>query len=208
MSFYDRLKEERIVVILRDVPDEHLLAVADALYTGGIRLLEITMNTEGAAQQIESLSREFDGKLLVGAGTVLDKEIAETALRAGAKYFITPNLDVEVLDFGRENQVDVLPGVMTPSEIVMAHRAGARMVKLFPTKSLGLDYFKELQGPLRHIPMVAVGGVTLQNVKEFLAAGAVGIGIGGSILNQEAMRKGNYHVIREKARAFVEAVKE
>ncbi|RXT07990.1 bifunctional 4-hydroxy-2-oxoglutarate aldolase/2-dehydro-3-deoxy-phosphogluconate aldolase [Ammoniphilus sp. CFH 90114] len=208
MSFYDRLKEERIVVILRDVPDEHLLAVADALYTGGIRLLEITMNTEGAAQQIESLSREFDGKLLVGAGTVLDKEIAETALRAGAKYLITPNLDVEVLDFGRENQVDVLPGVMTPSEIVMAHRAGARMVKLFPTKSLGLDYFKELQGPLRHIPMVAVGGVTLQNAKEFLAAGAVGIGIGGSILNQEAMRKGNYHVIREKARAFVEAVKE
>ncbi|WP_134701825.1 bifunctional 4-hydroxy-2-oxoglutarate aldolase/2-dehydro-3-deoxy-phosphogluconate aldolase [Ammoniphilus sp. YIM 78166] len=207
-QFYEQLKKERIVMILRDVPDSHLHAVTEALYQGGIRLLEITMNTPGASQQISSLSKQYEGKLLIGAGTVLDLEIARVAYEAGASYFVTPNVDEEVLAYAKERDLDVLPGVMTPSEIVRAYRSGAEMVKLFPMKSLGLEYFKELQGPLRHIPMIAVGGVTLDNVSDFLAAGAIGIGIGGSIIDKEAIARGEYHVLTEKAKAFVHAVQQ
>ncbi len=206
-DFYQRLKEERLVVILRDIADDQIIPVAEALYQGGIRLLEITMNTEGAVHQITQLSRLFQDKMMIGAGTVWDTETAQAAIEAGAAYLITPNLDEEVIAYGKNQQIDVLPGVMTPTEIVRAYRAGAAMVKLFPFGSLGVRYLRELQGPLRHISMVAVGGITLDNIKEVFAAGAAGIGIGGSVLDQEAMRKGEYHVLSDKARKFVEAVK-
>jgi 2-dehydro-3-deoxyphosphogluconate aldolase / (4S)-4-hydroxy-2-oxoglutarate aldolase len=207
LGFYDWMKEHRLVAIVRGIDRSNIIHTAEALYTGGLRLLEVTLNTPEAPQMISELRASFNGELLIGAGTVLNKKMAEEAYSAGAQYFITPNLNEEVIHYGLERGIDVLPGVMTPTEIVKAYNAGAGMVKVFPTGSLGSNYLKELQGPLGHIPMVAVGEVTLENLKSFFQAGAVGIGVGSSLINKEAVRQGNYEVLTMLAGAYIGTIK-
>jgi 2-dehydro-3-deoxyphosphogluconate aldolase/(4S)-4-hydroxy-2-oxoglutarate aldolase len=207
MSFYDKLKEHKLVVIIRGISKKQLIPVTEALHNGGVKLIEITMNTDGAEDMIEQLDKEFSGQVLVGAGTVLDVEMAEKAVSAGAKYLITPNLDSDVIQFGIRNGIDVLPGVMTPTEIIQAYKAGAEMVKVFPSASIGLQYIKELQGPLSHIPMVAVGGVNAANVQEYLKAGVAGVGVGGSLVDKDALRLQDYGKIQDLAYTLVKAIK-
>ncbi|MGN7299912.1 bifunctional 4-hydroxy-2-oxoglutarate aldolase/2-dehydro-3-deoxy-phosphogluconate aldolase [Ferdinandcohnia sp. SAFN-114] len=207
MDFYEAVKQHKIIAIVRGVNKEDILPLTESLYNGGIRLIEVTMNTTDASEMISMVKREFGNKILVGAGTVVDLESAEKAYEAGAAYFITPNTDREVIDYALQKGVGILPGVMTPSEIVQAYNAGAKMVKVFPTSSLGSTYIKELQGPLSHIPMVAVGGVTVDTVADYINAGAVGFGIGGSLIDKEAIRKGDFDSITQKAAMFFEKCK-
>lgn len=208
MNLVNLIKERRLVAILRGVDGERIHLTAEALYLGGIRLLEVTMNTEGATKQIASLVESYEGKLIVGAGTVLNVGMAEQAIAAGASYLITPNMDDRVIKYGLQHGVDVLPGVMTVTEIVRAFETGASMVKLYPAGSLGIGYLKELQGPISHIPIVAVGGVTLDNIKSFMQAGAIGVGVGGSLLDRKALAEGNYESLTDRAKQFIQAVKD
>ncbi|WP_458413267.1 bifunctional 4-hydroxy-2-oxoglutarate aldolase/2-dehydro-3-deoxy-phosphogluconate aldolase [Schinkia sp. CFF1] len=208
MSLYNMVKESYVIAIIRGVEKKDIIPVAEALYNGGIKLVEITMNTNGAPEMISLLNEKFGGRLYIGAGTVLDVEGARKAQDAGAKYFITPNVDEEVIRFALENNIDILPGVMTPTEVVNAYKVGVKMVKVFPTSILGSNYIKELQGPLSHIPMVAVGGVRPENVADFIRVGAVGVGVGGSLIDKGAINAGNFEIITKKAQILLQKIKE
>ncbi|MGM0883377.1 MAG: bifunctional 4-hydroxy-2-oxoglutarate aldolase/2-dehydro-3-deoxy-phosphogluconate aldolase [Bacillota bacterium] len=201
------LLQHKIVAILRGIEDRHADDTAQALIDGGIHMMEITMNTEGAAVMIERWRTKFDGKAAVGAGTVTDVELAEQAVAAGAQFLISPNLDEEVIAYGRERGLSVWPGVMTPTEIVKAWKAGADAVKIFPMGTLGVGYLKEIRGPLNDIPMMATGGVDLHNIADYFKAGANAVGMGGKLVNLEWVREGKFDQVTERARQFADAVR-
>lgn len=202
-----QLRKERIVAIFRGYDGEAADRAAQALVDGGIRLMEVTMNTAGALGTIGRWRERFDGAAVIGAGTVLDLAMAKEAVAAGALYLISPNLDEAVIAYGAERGVSVWPGVMTPTEIVRAWKAGAEAVKIFPMASLGLQYLTEVRGPLNHIPMIATGGVDLQNITAFFQAGAAAVGMGSKLLNAEWLKAGDYEQVTARAREYVELVK-
>ncbi|WP_054023339.1 bifunctional 4-hydroxy-2-oxoglutarate aldolase/2-dehydro-3-deoxy-phosphogluconate aldolase [Bacillus sp. FJAT-28004] len=201
------LLEHKIVAILRGIEDRHADATAQALIDGGIHMMEITMNTDGAAAMIDRWRTKFDGKAAVGAGTVTDVALAKQAAEAGAQYLISPNLDEEVIAYGREHGLSVWPGVMTPTEIVKAWKAGADAVKIFPMGTLGIGYLQEIRGPLNDIPMIATGGVDLHNIADYFKAGANAVGMGSKLVNMEWIREGKFAQVTERARQFVEIVR-
>lgn len=201
------LLQHKIVAILRGIEDRHADAAAQALIDGGIYMMEITMNTDGAAAMINRWRTKFDGKAAVGAGTITDVALAEQAVAAGAQFLISPNLDEEVIAYGRERGLSVWPGVMTPTEIVKAWKAGADAVKIFPMGTLGIGYLQEIRGPLDSIPMIATGGVDLHNIADYFKAGANAVGMGSKLVNLDWVREGKFDQVTEKARQFVEAVK-
>jgi 2-dehydro-3-deoxyphosphogluconate aldolase/(4S)-4-hydroxy-2-oxoglutarate aldolase len=197
------LKEEKIVAIIRGAAPQHIDATADALVNGGIRLLEVTLNTENALQAISRWRERFAGQVYLGAGTVLDVDMAQQSLDAGAQFLISPNLDEDVVRLGKDNGVDVWPGVMTPTEIVRAWKAGANAVKVFPSATLGPKYFKEVRGPLSQIPFIATGGINLENMMGFLRAGAVAVGVGGSLVDKNLIESGRFGELTELTRRYV-----
>ncbi|KIL35075.1 2-dehydro-3-deoxyphosphogluconate aldolase [Cohnella kolymensis] len=200
------LAREKIVAIMRGYTLEQTDAAAKALADGGIVFLEVTLNTDGALRTISHLREKYGGRMRIGAGTVLDLGQAKQALAAGAEYLISPNLDEEVVGYGIQQGVEVWPGAMTPTEIVRAYKAGASAVKLFPMAALGFDYFKEIRAPLNRIPMIPTGGVNLHNIRAFLDAGAVAVGIGGSLVDHRCVKEGKYSVITNTAQSFVAEV--
>lgn len=193
------LKETRIVAIIRGVEEQHITGVAEALLDGGIPVMEVTLNTPGALDMIGRLQQEYGDRMFIGAGTVLDVEDARKALDGGASYLVTPNMDEEVIRYAVERKAPIFPGAMTPTEVVNAWKAGATAIKIFPGASLGIGYIKELMGPLGHIPMMAVGGVTESNIGEFMSIGCYGVGVGGSLINLKEIHAGNYDWVRSKA---------
>jgi 2-dehydro-3-deoxyphosphogluconate aldolase/(4S)-4-hydroxy-2-oxoglutarate aldolase len=201
------LLRERIVAIFRGFEGDAADRAAEALVEGGIRLIEVTMNTPGALETIARWREKFDGRAAVGAGTVLDLKMAKEAAAAGAKYLISPNLDEEVVAFGAERGISVWPGAMTPTEIVRAWKAGAEAVKVFPMASLGVKYLAEIRAPLDHIPMIATGGVDLSTIRSYFEAGAAAVGIGSRLLNREWIEAGDYAKLADNARRYVEIVR-
>lgn len=204
----DKLLEHKIVAILRGIEDKDADGAAQALIDGGIRLMEVTMNTEGAAAIIERWRVRFGADAWIGAGTVLDVDYARRAVDAGAQFLISPNLDEEVVAYGNERGIAVWPGVMTPTEIVKAIKAGASAVKLFPMGTLGIGYLKEIRGPLDNVPIMATGGVDLSNIKDYFAAGASAVGMGGKLISLDWVKEGKLELVTERARQFTEAIKE
>jgi 2-dehydro-3-deoxyphosphogluconate aldolase/(4S)-4-hydroxy-2-oxoglutarate aldolase len=200
------IEQTRIIAIVRGVEEQHITELAQALLDGGIRAMEITLNTTGALEMIVKLQQQFGDHMFIGAGTVLDIDDATKAVQAGASYLVTPNTDEDVIRYAAQQGVPVYPGAMTPTEIVKAWKAGATAVKIFPGASLGLGYIKELQGPLNHIPMLAVGGVNEENIPQFMQAGCYGFGIGGSLVNLKEIAAGNFSWIRDKAAALTASV--
>jgi 2-dehydro-3-deoxyphosphogluconate aldolase/(4S)-4-hydroxy-2-oxoglutarate aldolase len=197
------VEQTRIIAIVRGIEEQHIVGTAQALLDGGVRAMEITLNTPGAARMIAQLQEQFGDQMYIGAGTVLDIEDTKKALEAGASYLVTPNMDEDVIRYAADQGVPIFPGAMTPTEIVKAWKAGATAVKIFPGASLGIGYIKELQGPLSHIPMVAVGGVSEENIAQFLKAGCYGVGIGGSLVNLKEIAAGNYEWVRDKAARLI-----
>ena len=204
----DMLLEHKIVAILRGIEDRHADGAGRALIEGGIRMMEITMNTEGAASMINRWRTSFEGQAAVGAGTVTHLALAEEAVAAGAQFLISPNLDEEVLAYGLERGISVWPGVMTPTEIVKAVRAGAEAVKLFPMGTLGTRYLQEIRGPLNQVPIIATGGVDLPNIVDYFRSGANAVGMGGKLLNLDWVREGKLDRVTAHAKQFTEAVRE
>lgn len=206
------LRREKLVAILRGVPMARLDGVVGALVHGGVRILEFTFDHEGAdcvaqnAAKIRRAVERFGDQVLVGCGTALTVGEVEAAYDAGACLVISPNVDVAVIRRTRQLDMVSMPGALTPTEIVAAHNMGADIVKLFPAGELGLGYIKAVRGPLGHIPMSAVGGVKPENVKDFLAAGVCGFGVGGQLVLGSAVRSGDDAAIEARARQFTQAI--
>lgn len=204
----EELSRERIIAIIRGIDEASGDRTAKALADGGIVFLEVTLNTEGALGMISRFRSDYAGRLRIGAGTVLDIGQAKEAVAAGAEYIISPNLDEEIVYYGAENGIEVWPGTMTPTEIVRAYKAGASAVKVFPFASLGAGYLKEIRAPLNHIPMIATGGVNLDNIASVFEAGAVAVGLGGNLVDKQLIREGRFDELTQRAQAFVSAVKQ
>lgn len=203
---------EKIIAIVRGIEPEKCIKVAQALYDGGIRMMEITYDQRNpdswatTADSIGQIAKEFEGRMLVGAGTVTTTELVELTHRAGGLFIISPNTDANVIRRTRELGMVSMPGALTPTDVVNAWEAGADIVKLFPVSSLGSSYVKAIKAPLSHIPMMAVGGINEKNIGEYLAAGAIGVGVGGNLANKEWIDAGEYHKITEVAKAMVAAL--
>jgi 2-dehydro-3-deoxyphosphogluconate aldolase/(4S)-4-hydroxy-2-oxoglutarate aldolase len=196
------VERSRAIAIVRGIEAKHMIGIAEALLAGGIPVMEVTLNTDGAPGMIQLLQERMGDRMFIGAGTVLNVDDARMALDAGASFLVTPNTDEDVIEFAAERGVPIYPGALTPTEIVRAWNAGATAVKLFPVASLGVGYLKELQGPLSHIPMMAVGGVRASNVAELLRIGCYGVGVGGSLFAGEGIERGDYRSVTENAAAI------
>lgn len=207
------IEQEKLVVIVRGVAREKLIPLCEALYRGGVRLLEITFDAKGktpaeeTAENIAMLSKHFEGRICVGAGTVLNTVQARLAVEAGAKYLISPNVNADVIRYAKETETVSMPGAMTPTEIVDAYDTGADFVKIFPADSLGLSYVKAVRAPLSHIPMIAVGGVNENNVGDFLAVGLSGVGVGSNIVKKAMLDAEDYDGIERLAGLYTEAIR-
>ncbi len=203
-----RLKETGLVPVLRAGSVEKAMALAEAVAAGGVDVLEVTMTVPGAVEVIARLVKERP-EILVGAGTVLDPETAERCIGAGAKFVVSPALNLKTIALCRRESVAVLPGALTPTEIVTAWDAGADVVKVFPAGAMGgAKYLVSLKGPLPQIEMIPTGGVSLHTAKEFLEAGAFALGVGSDLVDAKAMAEGRPEVVTETARKYMGVVRE
>lgn len=206
--------KEKVIAIIRGVSPEQCLKVADALYEGGIRLMEIAYNQQdpssfpNTADCIESIGSKYEGRMLVGAGTVVSTALTELSAKAGAKYIISPDVNVDVIRRTKELGMVSMPGALTPTEIMTAHAAGADYVKLFPAGNFGPAYVKAIRAPISHVKMMAVGGINEKNLADYLKVGMSGAGIGGNLANKEWIEKGDFMRITEVARMLVDIAKQ
>ncbi len=207
MSVVDRIRGVGILPVVRaQSPDEALQAV-EAIRAGGIPILEITMTVPGAVRIIRDLARRIGDQALIGAGTVIDAESARECVDAGAKFVVSPALDVPTIEACRMMDVPVFPGAMTPTEILTAWKAGATAVKVFPANAVGGPAFlKSVKAPLPQIELIPTGGVSLKTIADFIAAGALAVGVGADLVDVAAVRRGDTASITAKAREYVQAV--
>jgi len=201
-----QILENKIVAILRGVRPDAVPEVAAALHAGGIRCLEITLNSPDALAVIRDLSVRLGDRLLVGAGTVLDAAEARAAIDAGARFIISPALDVPTIRVTKQSQAVSIPGAFTATEILTAYKNGADIIKVFPA-SVGVGYFRDLRGPLPHIPLMPTGGVNLENIADYQQAGAVAFGIGSALVDGKQPVTDEYlRRLTDTARKFSNAV--
>ena len=199
-----RIREIGLLPVLRAQSIDEAVALAEAIEAGGVRALEVTMTVPGALEVIRQLARETKGRILIGAGTVLDAETARACMLAGAEFIVSPALNLKTIEICRRYGVAVMPGALTPTEVVTAWEAGADVVKVFPCSSLGgASYLKALKGPLPQIELIPTGGVSLATAAEFLAAGAFALGVGGYLVNSKAIAEGKPEIVTETARKYV-----
>lgn len=202
-----KIEQHQLVAIIRITSTEEVETVVDSLFKGGIRIVEITMNSPGALQGIERVKEVFPN-MVVGAGTVLDPETARSAILAGADFILTPTLKKETIEMGRRYDVPVIPGVLSPTEALAAYESGASMVKIFPARTFGPSYIRDLHGPLPQLKCMAVGGIGLDNAQSYIEAGAVALGIGSSLVDERLILSGDFAEIEERARRFVQIQQE
>jgi 2-dehydro-3-deoxyphosphogluconate aldolase/(4S)-4-hydroxy-2-oxoglutarate aldolase len=197
-----------IVAVVRAENATQVHGAVRALQEGGVDCIEITFTVPNAVQMIRSCRETYGDSILLGAGTVLTPSDAAAAIAAGACYIVSPNTNREIIQLCNGGKVAVMPGAMTPTEVVLAAQAGADMVKIFPAEILGPAYIKALRAPLPDIPLMPTGGVTAENVGEWLAAGATAVAAGGSLVDKKALSSGNFGVITEKARQFLRGIQQ
>ena len=204
--------EKKIIVIVRGVFGEDCVKLAQALYEGGIELLEVTFDQSKpeafsrTADTIRQLVKALGDKMIFGAGTVTSVELVHMAKEAGAQFIVSPDTNEQVIRATVDAGLVSMPGAMTPTEIVSAHAYGADFVKVFPIGNLGASYLKAVKAPLNHIKMLAVGNVTEKNIGEYMAAGADGAGVGGQLVNKEWIANGEFDKITALAKEFIENV--
>ena len=192
----------RVIGIRRRLEPSSIMPVAQALVSGGVRAFEVTLDSPGALAAIRILANHHsDGSLLVGAGTVLDVASATAAIEAGARFLVSPHTDSELIRWAVARPIPIFPGAFTPSEILAAWRAGASAVKLFPASTVGPSYVRELRGPLAEVPLIPTGGVTAENAAAFIAAGALGVGVGSWLIAD-----GSPDLIRQRAAQLISSL--
>jgi 2-dehydro-3-deoxyphosphogluconate aldolase/(4S)-4-hydroxy-2-oxoglutarate aldolase len=208
-DIFNRMIAEGLIPVVRVSSAQEAVDVADALKEGGVSFIEITMSVPGAIDTIKDLTKKYKDDIIMGAGTVLDPETGRAALLAGAQFIISPTLNLDLIQLAHRYSAVVIPGAMTPTEILAAWNAGADMVKVFPAAQLGgPEYLKALRGPLPQILLVPTGGVNLQNAGAFIKAGATALGVGGELVDKKAVKEKKFNIITENTRAFLKAIRE
>ena len=211
-QFIEEFLESKVIVVCRGIAEDEIINVAQAMYEGGIRFMEVPFdqanpNTfESTARKISAVRKALDGKMHVGAGTVITMEQFELAKNAGAEVIVSPTMDEEIIVATKKAGLISMPGCMAPTEMVKAYNLGADLIKLFPASVLTLKTIKEIRIPLNHIPLVCFGGVTTENITEVLSTGAVGVGMASSILDKEALKNKDYKKITELAKAVTKQI--
>ena len=206
------IDKHKIIAIIRGLTDDELIPTVEAMYNGGIKLVEVTFDQSGkfseeyVANQIDIITQRYGDKLLVGAGTVMTKSQVDAAMNAGARYIISPNTDEEIIKYSVKNDLVSIPGALTPTEATNAHNWGADYVKLFPAGDLGLSYIKAVKAPLNHIKFLAVGGINEKNLSDFLCAGINGVGIGSNIVKKDFIKSGQFHEITLLSKNYTEQI--
>lgn len=209
----EQIRKNKVIAIIRGASAEECLPIAKALYRGGIRLMEITYNQkapetwEETARTLRGLVEAFRGKMIFGAGTVVNPYQVSLTAEAGGEFIVSPNTNEAVIAATRERGLVSVPGAMTPTEILAAHDAGADFVKLFPAGTLGIPYLKAICAPLGHIEFLATTGITADNAKDFLDAGAKALGIGGALADRKAIEAGEYEKLTEAAEKILAAIR-
>ncbi len=200
------IRDTGVIAILRTKSSDQLIAAAEAIHQGGVRAIEVTMNTPGALNVIAEAHKQFGGQVLFGAGTVLDPESARAAILAGADFVVAPTLNLEVVRLCNRYNIPVMPGCYTPTEMLTAWEAGADFVKLFPAEAGGPALVKAILAPLPQLQIVPVGGVDLNSAAAFIRSGAAALGVGGSLINQSLLDSANFPELTRRAAAFIQEV--
>jgi 2-dehydro-3-deoxyphosphogluconate aldolase/(4S)-4-hydroxy-2-oxoglutarate aldolase len=204
-----RIKELGIVPIVRTKDADSAIRAVEAICEGGIPCAEITMTVDGAIRALERVADKLGDRIILGAGTVLDPETARACMLAGAEFFVTPSLNIKTIEMAKRYSKAAFPGALTPTEIVTAWQAGADAIKVFPCSALGgAKYIKALKGPFPHIEFVPTGGVNLETVGDFLAAGCCAVGVGSDLIDNKTIQEGKYEVFVERARQFRQKIAE
>jgi Entner-Doudoroff aldolase len=198
----DKFRQLPVIGIMRGVDIESIEPLVEASVSAGLKTIEITMNTRGAASLIEKAVAVADKRLTIGAGTVLSVKTLEVAVAAGATFIVTPVLVEDVMKHCVKNKIPVFPGALTPKEIYDAWNAGATMVKVFPAGSFGPKYFKEIKGPFNDIPLLACGGVTPENMKEYFSFGASAVAFGEGVFKKEWISGKDFKSVEESIKKF------
>ncbi len=205
----NKMIAEGLIPVIRVTSAQEAIDVADAIKEGGVTFIEITMSVQGAIDVIKDLTKKYKDEIVMGAGTVLDSETGRAALLAGAQFIVSPTLNLDLIHLAHRYSAVVIPGAMTPTEILTAWNAGADMVKVFPAAQLGgPEYIKALRGPLPQILLVPTGGVNLQNAGAFIKAGCVVLGVGGELVDKKALKEKKFNILTENARAFLKVIRE
>lgn len=198
-----------VVPVVRTPTAESAIKSIEAIFRGGIRAAEITMTVPGAIKALEKVADQFGDKIVLGAGTVLDPETARACMLAGAQFFVTPSLKPATIEMVRRYSKVIMPGALTPTEVLTAWEAGADVVKVFPCGNVGgAKYIKALKGPFPQIEMVPTGGVNLDTTVDFLKAGACAVAVGGELIDAKSIAENKYEVFEERARLYLEKVRE
>jgi 2-dehydro-3-deoxyphosphogluconate aldolase/(4S)-4-hydroxy-2-oxoglutarate aldolase len=203
----ERVHRSGIVAVIRSPSSDQIVDVATALYEGGIDVLEVTFTVPDVLVTISAVRKRLAGRVLLGAGTVLDAESARAALLAGAEFVVAPTVNVDVIKLCNRYDKLAMPGAFTPTEVLSAWQAGADLVKIFPAEVGGPAYLKALHGPLPQVRLLPTGGVNLQTIANFLHAGAYAVGLGAALVDPKAVASGNMARIQELAAQYVAAVK-
>ena len=203
----EQIRAVGLVPVVRATSADEAIAAVEAIREGGIPILEITLTVPGAVQIIEQLTKRLGDAALIGAGTVLDADTAQACVDAGAKFIVSPALDIPTIERCRKLNVPVCAGALTPTEILTAWKAGANVVKVFPANAVGgATYLKSIKAPLPMIELLPTGGVSLTTAADFIKAGAIALGVGADLCDLAALRRGDAAAITEKARQYVAAV--
>jgi 2-dehydro-3-deoxyphosphogluconate aldolase/(4S)-4-hydroxy-2-oxoglutarate aldolase len=202
------IRDTGLVPVVRAESADQAIRAVDALRAGGLRVLEVTMTVPGAVRVIEKLAKRYGRETLIGAGTVLDAATANDCIQAGAEFIVSPSLNEETIEFCGDKGIAILPGALTPTEVVRAWNAGADAVKVFPAGAVGgASYLKALKAPLPHIELVPTGGVSLKTAADLIKAGAMALGVGADLVDPTALREGREELITERAQQFLEIVR-
>src|SRR5437867_8393864 len=203
-----RIRATGLIPVVRAESADVAMRAVEAIKTGGVDVLEVTMTVPGAIDVIAKLAATFGTEVVIGAGTVLDPDTANKCVQAGAQFIVSPALNEETIAFCRANGVAIFPGALTPTEVVRAWNAGADAVKVFPAGAVGgASYLKALKAPLPQIELVPTGGVSLKTAADFIKAGAMALGVGADLVDTKALRNGEDKVISARAKQFIEIVK-
>ncbi len=200
------IRETGVIAIMRAQSSSQLIAAADAIKAGGVRVIEVTMTTPGALEVIALATQRYGDDVLFGAGSVLDPETARAAILAGAGFVVAPTLKVEMVELCNRYGIPVMPGIYTPTEALTAWEAGADMVKLFPASFGGPALIKAIRAPLPQLDIVPVGGVNLNTAVEFIRSGAAALGVGSSLVNQKLLDAGDMDELMRRAQCFIAEV--
>lgn len=196
------LEETRLVAILRHTAPDRAVRTAEALVAGGVRALEVTLNSQGALQMVRTLAEALGDRVLLGVGTVLSTDAADAAFAAGARFVVTPHTDPMLIRHVVGRGVPILPGAFTASEIFQAWSAGASGIKVFPSGPVGPGYIKDLRGPFGDVPFIPTGGVTLDNAESFIQAGAWGLGLASALVDPRLVAAGDWTELTRRATTF------